>query len=115
MMHHSTICLFSSTFTKSTSHPTTRLQASTTTKQLRSPMRKLRSRSPQRSLSPTSTIANSDVMADSENKVIELQDVGKDKEKETNAGGDEENGGEVVPDFLFRRGEEYSQALLFRY
>ncbi|KAF8231535.1 hypothetical protein L208DRAFT_1398733 [Tricholoma matsutake] len=94
MMCHSTICLFSSTFTESTSHPTTRLWASTMTKQLRSPIRKLRSRSPQRSSSPTPTIANSDVMADLENKVIKLQDVEKDKEKETDAGGDEENGGE---------------------
>ncbi|KAF8229489.1 hypothetical protein L208DRAFT_1402068 [Tricholoma matsutake] len=94
MMHHSMICLFSSIFTKSASHPTTRLWASTTTKQPRSPMRKLRSRSPQRSSSPTPTIANSDVMADSKNEVIELQDVEKDKEKETDAGGDEENGGE---------------------
>lgn len=57
-------------------------------------MRKLRSRSPQRSSSPTPTVANSDVMADLENEVIELQDVEKDKEKETDAGGDEENGGE---------------------
>ncbi|KAF8236432.1 hypothetical protein L208DRAFT_1390942 [Tricholoma matsutake] len=93
-MHHSTICLFSSTFAESASHPTTRLRASTTTKQPRSPMRKLRSRSPQRSSSPTPTVANSDVMADLENEVIELQDVEKDKEKETDAGGDEENGGE---------------------
>jgi hypothetical protein len=43
---------------------------------------------------PTPTVANSDVMADSENEVVELQDVEKEKEKLTDAGGGEEDGDE---------------------